>query len=209
MDGTAAAPGDRALAHVARRATGPATDAALRVNLNFHPDRERDGVPILAAMADGYRSQFTTGTSNGGLTAHPGGDRWSWESRIFGNAYDAAPPEQRPVYGALNFSAKPVGAAPRFGSAHFRLTADTLPRTTFCYPDSVFEPTDFGVAIRRAVTVLGVEPGGISGAASRTGPRGRGCRRRSCTSAGGRGSGRSSGRSAAPGRTAAGAPADR
>ncbi|WP_406319892.1 DUF3626 domain-containing protein [Streptosporangium sp. NBC_01639] len=22
------------------------------------------------------------------MTAHPGGDRWRWESRIFGSAYD-------------------------------------------------------------------------------------------------------------------------
>ncbi|WP_425584256.1 hypothetical protein [Streptosporangium album] len=31
-------------------------------------------------------SQFVTGTGNGGLTAHPGGDRWRWESRIFARA---------------------------------------------------------------------------------------------------------------------------
>ncbi|MGW0434137.1 DUF3626 domain-containing protein [Micromonospora sp. NPDC003197] len=97
--------------------------------------------------ADGvYQSQFVTGTSNGGLTAHPGGDRWRWESRIFGGVYDDVPGNLRPVYGALNFRRKPVGAAPRFGSAHFRLTAATLARTTFCYPDSVFEPTAFAVA---------------------------------------------------------------
>jgi hypothetical protein len=62
------------------------------VTLNFHPDRLVSGMPILAAMArDGaYRSQFETGTSNGGLTAHPGGDRWRWESRIFAAACDRA-----------------------------------------------------------------------------------------------------------------------
>ncbi|CAM5340818.1 hypothetical protein SAVIM40S_04231 [Streptomyces avidinii] len=30
---------------------------------------------------------------------------------------------------------KPVRGAPRFGSAHLRLTAQMLTRSTFCYPD--------------------------------------------------------------------------
>ena len=38
-----------------------------------------------------YRSQFETGTSNGGLTAHEGGDRWRWESRMFAGA--TTPPD--------------------------------------------------------------------------------------------------------------------
>lgn len=141
-------PRDRALAHVAALSAGPPLDPRLRVTLNFHPDRAAAGGLTLDRLAaDGtYRSQFVTGTSNGGLTAHPGGDRWRWESRIFGRAYDGAPAADRPVYGALNFRHKPAGAAPRFGSAHFRLAAATLPRTTFCYPDSVLEPSDFGVA---------------------------------------------------------------
>ncbi|MGW7611177.1 DUF3626 domain-containing protein [Streptomyces sp. NPDC054766] len=141
-------PQERALRHVAARSSGPALDPALRLTLNFHPDRLVRGIPILEALAqDGvYRSQFVTGTSNGGLTAHPGGDRWRWESRIFGGAYDTAPPEERPVYGALNFRRQLVGAAPRFGSSHFRLTGGTLFRATFCYPDSAAEPSAFGVA---------------------------------------------------------------
>jgi hypothetical protein len=116
--------------------------------LNFHPDRLAGGVTTLEAMArDGtVRSQFETGTSNGGLTAHPGGDRWRWESRIFGNAYDQAPPSARPKYGTLNFQRRPTGGSPRFGSSHLRLKQETLARTTFCYPDSVFEPSHFGVA---------------------------------------------------------------
>jgi hypothetical protein len=131
-------------------------EPSLRVTLNFHPDRLLRGAPILDALtADGvYRSQFVTGTGNGGLTAYPGGDRWRWESRIFNGAYDAAPAHERPVYGALNFRGKPVGGAPRFGSAHFRLTAQTLARTTFCYPDSVLEPADFGVAARMGLIAL-------------------------------------------------------
>lgn len=138
----------RALGHVAALSSGPPVEPMLRVTLNFHPDRLAQGKPILEALAEGgvYLSQFVTGTSNGGLTAYPGGDRWRWESRIFDGAYDNAAAHERPVYGALNFRRKQVGAAPRFGSAHFRLTAAALARTTFCYPDSFLEPSDFGTA---------------------------------------------------------------
>ncbi|WP_078856631.1 DUF3626 domain-containing protein [Streptomyces sp. NBRC 109706] len=140
----------RALRHVAARARGAPVDPSLPLTLNFHPDRLSGGMPILRRMAeDGvYVSQFVTGTSNGGLTARPGGDRWRWESRIFGGAYDAATAEQRPVYGGLNHLRRAIGAAPRFGSAHFRLTPRMLARATFCYPDSAAEPEDFGVAER-------------------------------------------------------------
>lgn len=137
-----------ALRHVAAASGGPALEPDVRITLNFHPDRLMRGTPILRALAeDGtYHSQFVTGTSNGGLTAHPGGDRWRWESRIFGGVYDDATAHERPVYGALNFRRQVVGAAPRFGSSHFRLTGTALARATFCYPDSAAEPTDFGVA---------------------------------------------------------------
>ncbi|WP_189273829.1 DUF3626 domain-containing protein [Streptomyces atratus] len=120
----------RALSHVESRSAGRPLDPALPLTLNFHPDRMAGGRPILVRLAeDGvYRSQFVTGTGNGGLTARPGGDRWRWESRIFDGAYDDAPAEQRPVYGALNFRRRAVGAAPRFGSAHFRLTVEQLRR---------------------------------------------------------------------------------
>ncbi|GAA1069007.1 DUF3626 domain-containing protein [Kitasatospora nipponensis] len=140
-------PQARAIRHVAARAAGGPIDQRLRTTLNFHPDRAVDGQPILSALAQqgAYRPQFVTGTSNGGLTAHPGGERWRWESRIFGGAYDEAPASERPVYGALNFRRRTVGAAPRFGSAHFRLTARSHARSTFCYPDSFTEPVDFGV----------------------------------------------------------------
>jgi Protein of unknown function (DUF3626) len=108
---------------VTARSTGGWLDPGVRVTLNFHPDRALNGVPILVSLGTDavYRSQFETGTSNGGLTAHPGGDRWRWESNIFGGAYDGASPRDRPKYGALNFRGYPAGAARRFGSAHFRL----------------------------------------------------------------------------------------
>ncbi len=149
--------GRRALAHVAARSTGDPVDPTLRVTLNFHPDRLlRDGSVVLEAMvrAGVYRSQFETGTSNGGLTAHPGGDRWCWESRLFGAAYDHSPASQRPKYGALNHRRRRVGGSPRFGSAYFRLTGDTLAKTTFCYPDSTFDPTHLGVAVRMALIAV-------------------------------------------------------
>ena len=146
--------GGSAVAHVERSAAGAPLDPALRVTLNLHPDRSYCGVPILRAMgsAGTYRSQFETGTSNGGLTAHPGGDRWRWEQRIFEGAYDSAPARERPKYGALNHRERMVGGAPRFGSAHLRLARHTLARTTFCYPDSVFEPEHLGTAARMSLS---------------------------------------------------------
>ncbi|MGW2859029.1 DUF3626 domain-containing protein [Streptomyces sp. NPDC001205] len=139
---------ERALRHVAALAEGEPLDGGLRLTMNFHPDRLAGDRPILRKMAeDGvYQSQFVTRTSNGGLTAHPGGDRWRWESRIFGGAYDHAAPDERPVYGALNHRRLAAGGAPRFGSCHFRLTPATLARATFCYPDSSAEPSAFAVA---------------------------------------------------------------
>lgn len=141
-------------AHVAARSRGGALAPSWRVTINFHPDRPVPGGVVLDLIhRDGrYRSQFETGTSAGGLTAHPGGARWEWESRIFGRAYDDAPASERPVYGALATSVgvggPGVGGSPRFGSAHLRLREGVLGRSTFCYPDSVFEPVHFGVADR-------------------------------------------------------------
>jgi hypothetical protein len=148
-------PHDRAIAHVTTLAAGGAVDPSWRVTLHFHPDRLVAGTPILQLMTrDGvYRSQFETRTGNGGLTAHPGGDRWRWESRIFAGAYDNGPAEDRPKYGSLNFRRRLVGGSPRFGSAHLRLGPHTLARTTFCYPDSVFQPEHFGVASRLSALV--------------------------------------------------------
>lgn len=149
-------PQERALEHVAAQSAGGPIDSRLRLTMNFHPDRSTAGQPILGRMAEigFYQSQFVTGTSNGGLSAHPGGDRWRWESRIFGGAYDKMSADQRPVYGALNFRSNPVGGAPRFGSSYLRLTADTLSRATFCYPDSSTDPADFGVAERFSLIEL-------------------------------------------------------
>lgn len=148
-------PQDEAIARVAALSAGEPADPSWRVTLHFHPDRLVAGTPVLRLMArDGvYRSQFETGASNGGLTGHPGGDRWRWESRIFAAAYDDGPAADRPKYGSLNFRRRLVGGSPRFGSAHFRLAPGTLGRTTFCYPDSFAEPGHFGVAARLSTLV--------------------------------------------------------
>ncbi|WP_309135890.1 DUF3626 domain-containing protein [Brevibacterium oceani] len=118
--------------------------------LHFHPGDDVSETGALASiLAQGrYVSQFVTGTSNGGLTAFPGGDRWHWEQRIFGGAYDHVEVQHRPVYGALDLDGDPYGPAPRFGSAHLRLRPETLARATFAYPDSMFGPEIFGVADR-------------------------------------------------------------
>ena len=139
-----------AVAHVDERCHGAPLGRAHRITLNFHPDRRARGVHILDAMGESglYRSQFETGTGNGGLTAHPGGARWLWEQSLFGGAYDEAPHAERPKYGALNHRPRPLGGAPRFGSAHLRLREHMLDRATFCFPDSAFSPTHLGTAHR-------------------------------------------------------------
>ncbi len=138
----------KALQHVRNRSGGAPITPGLAVTLNFHPDLLAENATTIELIArDGvYRSQFETGTSNGGLTAYPGGDRWLWETEMFGGAYDDAEKASRPKYGALNHLNDPFGGSIRFGSCHFRLLPHILERTTFCYPDSFHKPTDFGVA---------------------------------------------------------------
>ena len=143
---------DSAHARVEDRAgDGVRTRAAARVEavtLQFHPDWPHNGRKVIASLAeDGvYRSQFTTGISNGGLTAFPGGDRWRWESRLFDGRYDHGPASARPVYGAWNRGGDPYGGAIRFGSSYLRMRPEVLDRSTFCFPDSVWEPDEVGDA---------------------------------------------------------------
>jgi hypothetical protein len=145
-----------AIDHIDARSSGGPIDRALKITLNFHPDRANEAVHILDSIARSgiYKSQFETSTSNGGLTAHPGGDRWRWESRIFNGAYDSAPPAERPKYGSLNYKKDCYGGSPRFGSAYLRLKRELLNYSTFCYPDSVFEPEAFGTANHMALIEL-------------------------------------------------------
>lgn len=146
----------RAISSVRERSCGPALPLNLSVTINFHPDWSHEGLSVIERIASEgvYRSQFETGTSNGGLTAYLGGARWHWEQRIFESAYDDAPAELRPKYGALNDCRSPFGGAPRFGSAHFRLRPKVLERTTFCFPDSYLDPVNFGVADRLDLLAL-------------------------------------------------------
>lgn len=135
---------------------------ATGVDVHLHPDAPAaGGSTVLDGLtSDGrWRTQFETGTSNGGLTAIPGGDRWRWESRLFGGAYDGASMRDRPVYGGLRVEEDPYGSAPRFGSAHLRLRDAVLERSTLCYPDSAFEPLAVGtVGLAGAVTEALHEP---------------------------------------------------
>ena len=121
-----------------------------RIALHFHPGWGFRQATVIDALADEgvYLSQWVTRTSNGGLTAHLGGDRWRWESRIFEGRYDNSAAEDRPLYGAWNRRDDPYGGAPRFGSAYLRIRADVVERSTFCWPDSVFAPTAVGGAER-------------------------------------------------------------
>ena len=141
---------------MAARCSGDPLPGNPHITINFHPDAPfRGRLTIEALAADStYRSQFETGTSNGGLTAHPGGDRWLWESRIFGGAYDGAAPALRPKYGALNYRNQVTGGSPRFGSSHLRLRPGVLSRATFCYPDSHHDPLRFGVVQRMPLVAL-------------------------------------------------------
>ncbi|MGR5095250.1 DUF3626 domain-containing protein [Vibrio maritimus] len=144
-------PVDVALINVRNKSKGTSLRDAFTVTINFHPDRlTSDNTPLLLAMARTgvLKSQFETQTSNGGLTAYKGGERWQWEQRVFDGAYDEAPDNLRPKYGALNYRQYPMGASPRFGSAFFKLKPHVLERTTFCYPDSYFNPEDFSTSDR-------------------------------------------------------------
>jgi hypothetical protein len=124
--------------------------SAARVTLNFHPDRLLpDGKTVAEGLLlDGrYRSQFETRVTNGSATAFAGGDRDTWEQRLFGGAYNpSVAAAERPKYGALNLMGHPDGASPRFGSCHLRLRPGVARRCTFSFGDSYTEPGCVGSA---------------------------------------------------------------
>ncbi|MFK8081590.1 MAG: DUF3626 domain-containing protein [Granulosicoccus sp.] len=131
---------------IAQKSNGVPLTSAAAITLNFHPDTTCGTLNLVSQLANEgiYRSQFETGSSNGSVSAHTGGSRWKWESAMFCGIYDSAHPAQRVKYGALNYDKHSAGAAPRFGSAHLRLKYGVLDRATFAYPDSHFNPVDFG-----------------------------------------------------------------
>lgn len=110
-----------------------------RVTASFHPDRLReDGRTVVEGLlGDGlYRSQFETGVTNGSPTAFPGGERETWEHVLFGGAYRAAQPDERPKYGALDLMGYADGASPRFGSCYLVFRDAVSERCTFSWGDS-------------------------------------------------------------------------
>ena len=138
---------------VRHRSSGTAVPASARTTVHFHPDFPFGDADVLESLiiSGTYRSQFETGIGNGGLTAFEGGDRWVWEQRMFGDGMAQQPLSHRPKYGALELEGDLYGAAPRFGACFLRLNSGTLERTTFTYPDSVFQPVAFGTADRFAL----------------------------------------------------------
>lgn len=112
------------------------------ITINFHPDRfSANGKLIIENLIDSgvYEGQFRTGTSNGGLTAFPGGERFLWEQRLFAGIYPVNT-QDRPKYGALNLLNYLDGASPRFGACYFVLKPSVISRCTFSYGDSSLAP---------------------------------------------------------------------
>lgn len=147
---------ERALSYFCEQ-TPQKTDGALwPMTLNFHPDVTVGERLVVERMAEHrrYRSQFETETISGDLTAHRGGERWKWQSRLFGPGYDTEAPAFRPKYGAINHRNDPVGASRRFEFSHFRLRLHVSTRMTFCYPDSQLEPQNFATSDVRPLIAL-------------------------------------------------------
>ena len=122
---------------------------ACDVTINFHPDRFSNNRNLIIdnLLIEGmYHNQYKTGTSNGGRTAHLGGDRDLWEERLFSGAYHRNDIElvARPKYGALNIHNYIDGASARFGSCFFTLKPHVLDRCTFAFGDSSTNPQILG-----------------------------------------------------------------
>lgn len=100
---------------------GPVVGRGLRLAVNFHPDRlAGDGRssrprPRTAPTARSSSPARATAGSPHSPAAIAGAGR-------AGSSAGRTTPRPRLVYGALNLRHQVVGAAPRFGSSHFRLT---------------------------------------------------------------------------------------
>lgn len=123
------------------------------IHVHFHPDWIVQGQPLLALLSQQgrYQSQFESGSSNGSFSPQPEGERWQWEDQRFAGAYNQAEPSERPVYGAVDLerlgypSHHGYGAAPRFGSAYLQLHSTATARSSFCDPDSYWQPRHVGL----------------------------------------------------------------
>lgn len=120
-----------------------------KVALHFHPDRLDPQMKSVAEALHSqgiYKSQFETLLSSGSVSAHSGGARDNWESRLFNGAYNLKGSENqhRPKYGAFNLMCHQDGPAPRFGSCYFVLKPEVSTRCTFTYLDSHQDPKEKG-----------------------------------------------------------------
>ncbi len=118
-----------------------AIQTGARIGLHFHPERlSRSGVSVAEGLLTGgvYTNQFVAGLSSGSPSAFPGGERDSWERRLFGGAYHTVDvtPSGRPKYGALDVMHYPDGPAPRFGSCFLLLRPNVAKRSTFTFGGS-------------------------------------------------------------------------
>ena len=121
------------------------------VTVNFHLDRFSNNGKLIIEnlLVDGeYHNQYKTGTSNGGRTAHIGGDRDLWEKRLFNGIYHDGQSEMisRPKYGALNIHNYKDGANARFGSCFFTVKPHVVERCTFALGDSSTNPDVMGTS---------------------------------------------------------------
>lgn len=123
------------------------------IHIHFHADWLHGGQPVMARLAASgrYQSQFESGRSNGSYSPQSGGQRWQWEHDWFAGAYDSSAPNERPVYGAVDLTplghacSTGYGAAPRFGSAYLVLHPQLAMRSSFCDPESYWQPTHVGL----------------------------------------------------------------
>jgi hypothetical protein len=118
------------------------------INIHFHPDRiANNNSTIIDGLIESgeYKNQYQTKISSGSLTAEIGGERDSWENKLFNNIYGTTINE-RPKYGSLSLTSTSDGASPRFGSCFLVANPEIKRRSTFTYGDSYHLPNEIGTA---------------------------------------------------------------
>lgn len=149
-----------------------------RVTISFHPDRLRsDGVSVVEGLLGSgrYSSQFETGVTNGSPTAFVGGERDTWEEKLFGGAYQELGTDlrERPKYGAFDLVGHDDGGSPRFGSCHLVTRRSVWNRCTLTWGDSHEGPEHVG-SVRVLEPIVAALLDGISRAGSALGLEGLG-----------------------------------